>query len=659
MAAVLIAEDNPDHQRLMARVLRRLGHDVTVADDGWAALVAASHERPDLIIADVDMPEMDGLQLCRALREDVLLAAVPILLVTAFLLPGDSRLKDTGAVAVVRKPFDIKELSAVLEEHLNSGAAKESHGCRNAVSTLDPAFVEAMLGNVDAGLAACDIDGRLMLCNDFLRDFHDDEGAGAPVKEWVHRLGLGHHDGRPLTAEEIPLLRALGGDTVRHAGLQAVDRHGRRRWLTINAVPVRDDDGTVIGAVSAVHDVSTAYRSRVYQLCKNDILKALALGPGPAAAADSVVRILATALGWRHARLWQLDPVIDRLRPVAVYTAEGHPELPLPTSFGRGCGLAGSCWRSGEIVWTADIGGPGSPVLPEVAAAVDCHAAGAVPVRSGDRVTGVLTFYTDDDQEPDPAMVLLLTGITDTVGASWEQRRADELERSLASTTDEYIALVGHELRTPMTSIAAYVELLSDSPELSDETRDLLGVVDRNAHRLRYLIEQLLDLAAIETGHLPIAADDVNLADVVAAAVAHAATYAAERDITVEVRAPGTLMVTGDAERLTQMLHGLLDNALKYSHEQSTVTVVATTVDGTAQLTVADTGIGLPADDQAQLFRRLYRGDNARHSGIPGSGLGLAMSRAIVERQRGTITLAPNKPAGTTVTVRLPGPAGR
>jgi len=210
-----------------------------------------------------------------------------------------------------------------------------------------------------------------------------------------------------------------------------------------------------------------------------------------------------------------------------------------------------------------------------------------------------------------------------------------------------------------MTSIAAYVQLLAESPELSDETRDLLGVVDRNAHRLRYVIEQLLDLAAIETGHLPIAADDVNLADVVAAAVAHAAGYAAERDITVEVRVPETLMVTGDAERLTQMLQGLLDNALKYSHEKSTVTVVATAVDGTAQLTVADTGIGLPADDQAQLFRRLYRGGNARHSGIPGSGLGLAMSRAIVERQSGTITLAPNEPAGTTVTVRLPGPAGR
>jgi signal transduction histidine kinase/CheY-like chemotaxis protein len=657
MAAVLIAEDNPDHQRLLAEVVRRLGHDVTVADDGWAALVTASHDRPDLVVADVDMPEMDGLELCRAIREDVLLADVPVVLVTALLLPGDPQVRDSGAVAVVRKPFDVRELSAVLAQQLDSivplgdGAAAAS-----ALPPLDPPFVEAMLGNVDVGLAACDTNGRLTICNDFLRDFYGEDSVTVPLKEWARHFGLRHHDGSPLPAGELPLLRALTGETVRHAGLQAVDRHGRRRWLTINARPVRDGGGTVIGAVSAVHDVGTEYRSRVYQTCRNEVLKALAQSAGATAADDGVVRVLATTLGWPYARLWRLDPVAERLRPVATYSAEHEPPLPLPTSFAVGDGLAGVCWQRGAAVWVADIAAPDSPVLPEVAAASDHRAAGAVPVRSGDRVIGVLTFYAGEQPEPDPTLMLLLAGIADSLGASWEQRRAEELALNLAATTDEYVALVGHELRTPMTSIAAYVQLLGDSPELPGELRELVAVVDRNAQRLRYLIEQLLDLAAIETGHLAIASEEVNLHEVVEAAVAHAGRAAAERDITIEARSPETLTVTGDADRLTQMLHGLLDNALKFSHRNATVTVTATADDGSAQLTVADTGIGLPTDEQPQLFRRLYRGDNARHRGIPGNGLGLAMSRVIVERHRGTITLAENRPSGTKVTVRLPRP---
>jgi len=655
MAAVLIAEDNPDHQRLMAEVVRRLGHDVTVADDGWAALVSASHVRPDLVVADVDMPEMDGLQLCRALHEDALLADVPIVLVTAFLLPGDPQLLASGAAAIVRKPFDVRELSAVLSRQLESVATTGGHAEPATVfPPLEPAFVEAMLSNVDAGLAACDADGRLTVCNDFLRDFYGDDSVNVPVKEWAQHFGLCHQDGTPLRPEELPMLRALGGETVEHAGLVAVDRRGRRRWLTINALPVRDPAGTVVGAVAAVHDVTTEYRSRIYRTCKNEVLKALAQSPNAAAADDSVLRVLATTLRWTYARLWLLDPVADRLRPAATYTADGEPPLPLPTSFARGDGLAGACWERDEMLWVPDIGAVGSPVLPEVAAATGRGAAGAVPVRGGDRITGVLTFYTGDRQQPGSALMLLLTGIADSIGAFWEQRRAEDLARNLAATTDEYIALVGHELRTPMTSIAAYVQLLTDTPDLPAEIRELLAVVDRNAQRLRYLIEQLLDLAAVETGHVAIAAEDVDLADIAAVAVSHAREAAAQRHITVEVNVPEALHVTGDADRLSQMLHGLLDNALKFSHPHSKVTVTASAEDGTIQLTVADTGIGLPNDEQPQLFRRLYRGDNARHRGIPGNGLGLALSRVVAERHHGTITLAANHPAGTTVTVRLP-----
>ncbi|GAA0461591.1 hypothetical protein Ade02nite_16160 [Paractinoplanes deccanensis] len=647
---MLVAEDEVDHQRAMTEVIQGLGHQAAVAEDGWAALVAATHHRPDLVVADVDMRDMDGLQLCRALHEDPALTGIPVVLVSGLVRPGDPRLSASGAVATVGKPCDAEELAATLAYHLGGGPARAAP---MELPPVIPQFLEAMVHSVDVGMAACDTAGRLTVFNDFLRDFFGDASAAVPIKEWTDRFGLRHHDGSPLQTDELPMIRALRGETVVQAGLLAADQRGRQRWLRINARPVYAGE-TVIGAVAAVHDITVEYRSRVYRACKSEVLRALAESPDSVAATDAVVRIVGSTLGWPYVRLWLVDPVTDRLRPAAHYTAPGRPELPMPTSLGRGQSLAGVCWERGDMVWVPDIHAPDSPVLPEIAAAANYRAGGAIPVRSGDRIAGVMTYFTYEQHEPEPSLVLLLAGVVDSVGAYREQRRADDLARNLAATTDEYIALVGHELRTPLTSITSYAELLAESPELTADLRDLVEVVCRNGRRLHELVGQLLDLAALDAGHSVLTVAELDLGDVVDTAVGQVVAAAEARDITVETRTSGSLALAGDAGRLTQMLHGLLDNALKFSQDGAIVTVTATGDDGTVTLTVTDTGAGLPAGELPHLFRRLYRGDNARHRGVPGNGLGLALSRAIVEHHQGTITLGAHRPRGTAVTVRLP-----
>lgn len=177
-------------------------------------------------------------------------------------------------------------------------------------------------------------------------------------------------------------------------------------------------------------------------------------------------------------------------------------------------------------------------------------------------------------------------------------------------------------------------------------------VVVRNNTRLRQIVEQLLDLAALESGYATLTAADVDLAATVTAAVATYAAAAQERRIHIDVTTPATLTIPGDGHRLRQVVDNLIDNAVKFSPDDATVTL---TDDGNAAvLTITDTGIGIPVEDQPHLFRRLYRGRNARHTGIPGTGLGLALARVVVERHHGTITLAPQQPTGTIVTARLP-----
>jgi signal transduction histidine kinase len=168
------------------------------------------------------------------------------------------------------------------------------------------------------------------------------------------------------------------------------------------------------------------------------------------------------------------------------------------------------------------------------------------------------------------------------------------------------------------------------------------------------VVDQLLELAALESGHATVSAAPVDLAEVVAAAVTDARPAADARGIVIHEDRPAHLAVTGDGDRLRQVVDHLLDNAVKYSPDNATVTVTVSGSDDVAELSVTDTGAGLPTDEQPHLLRRLYRGSNARHSGIPGAGLGLTISRAIADRHRGTLTITMRRPSGTTVTVRLP-----
>jgi signal transduction histidine kinase len=549
---------------------------------------------------------------------------------------------------VVRKPFGVRELTDVVRGCLD--------GAATPALAVSAGFVDALLHTLDVGVAVCDPQGRLLLLNKTLRAFFGDDSASVPLSEWPRRFVLRHHDGTELRAEELPLSRALAGESVEHADMLAYDLQQRPHWLIINAHGIYDVDGGLVGAVAAVHDVTAEYRARRYQQCKSEVLEVLARAPDATTAAAEVLEAIGRRLEWPYVRLWLVDPVSDRLLPAAIFAAPDTPPLPVPSSFERGQGLAGRCWETGEPVWVPDIRGPGSPVLPEMAAVGAYRTAGAVPVRSGTTVIGVLTFFSSERQEPEPAIAVLLAGITGHIGAYLERRRAEDLALQLAVSVEEYIALVGHELRTPLTSIAAYTELVAECPDTTplSEVRKLLDVVVRNTDQLRALVDQLLELVALESGQITIETAPVDLSDVVAAAVAAARPAAGARGITVHEDRPRRLTVPGDGARLRRVVDHLLDNAVKYSPDGASVTATLTGADDVAELTVTDTGPGLPAEEHRHLLRRLYRGTNARHHGIPGVGLGLAISRAIVDRHHGTLSIAMGQPGGTTATVRLP-----
>jgi signal transduction histidine kinase len=264
------------------------------------------------------------------------------------------------------------------------------------------------------------------------------------------------------------------------------------------------------------------------------------------------------------------------------------------------------------------------------------------------------------------AVVVGLVGTAAAIELTVELRQARLArgrERQLAArlavletAKTDFLSTVSHELRTPLTSISGYLELLLDtrSGELTAAQVRMLEVIGRNAARLRELIEDLLTLADTGSGDFHGRTEPLDLAHVIARTIAAIGPAADKTSVGLHSDVRGPLPLRGDPVQLDRVLTNLLGNAVKFTGAEGTVSVHAERRGAELVLTVADTGMGIPDDEQQALFTRFFRATNAVHQAVPGAGLGLAIARTIVDRHGGSIEIASTENVGTTATVRLP-----
>ena len=227
-----------------------------------------------------------------------------------------------------------------------------------------------------------------------------------------------------------------------------------------------------------------------------------------------------------------------------------------------------------------------------------------------------------------------------------ERRRLDEVRR-------DFVANISHELKTPVGALSLLAETLlaEDGPAV---VRRLAERMLGEAERVGDTIEDLLALTHIETESTRQRAQ-ILVDDVVTEATNRIRPGADHLGVTVEVRpAPVGLTVVGDRRQLVSALYNLLDNAVKYSDEGSTVTVSARREDDAVELSVEDRGMGIPARDLERVFERFYRVDVARHRTTGGTGLGLAIVRHVVQNHDGEVRVTSRLGEGSTFTLRLP-----
>ena len=222
---------------------------------------------------------------------------------------------------------------------------------------------------------------------------------------------------------------------------------------------------------------------------------------------------------------------------------------------------------------------------------------------------------------------------------------------------DEFLATVSHELRTPLTSIRGYLDLaLEKETEASPQLRTYLEVIDRNSERLLRQVSDLLLVAQIEAGTVSIERRPVDVQALAEASVDRHVGAAAAHGIAITLEALPVGRVTGDASRLAQLLDVLLSNAVKFTPAGGSVWVRVRPLPADAvEIEVADTGVGIPADQQERLFERFFRATGVTEQAVPGVGIGLTIARGIAEAHGGSVRCTSVEGVGSTFAVRLPG----
>jgi two-component system phosphate regulon sensor histidine kinase PhoR len=358
----------------------------------------------------------------------------------------------------------------------------------------------------------------------------------------------------------------------------------------------------------------------------------------------------------------------------------GQYEPLLPETFGESIPpdtmeMLRELYRRGEVVVVNDIRGPEAdwfpPEVREPLIAAGIVSELLVPFGVANTMLGFMTVERLEYRPWTPAEVHTAELVTADIGRAVHHARLYEREQRLVAelkdvnrAKSDFLAAVSHELRTPLTSIVGYLEMLRDGEAgpLLPAQEKMLASINRNAVRLRMLVEDVLTMSKIEARTFKTILRPVKLAHLVMEAADSARPDAEAKGVTLTVHRPeGDLLTSGDADQLDRALANLLSNAVKFTPAGGQVWVGAAVVPAVppfeqpvAEVTIRDTGIGIPETDKKHLFEQFFRASNAVKQAIQGTGIGLTIVRTIVANHHGTMDLQSQEGEGTTVMIRLP-----
>jgi PAS domain S-box-containing protein len=645
-ARVLIADDNADMRDYLARILGQQ-YLVEVVPDGQAALDRMRTDPPDLVLTDVMMPGLDGFELIDAARKDERTRAIPIILLSAR-AGEEARIEGlrAGADEYLVKPFSARELLAIVASHLQLTRVR-----RESQQTLR--FLAGIVDSAEDAILAKDLNGIIQSCNaaaERLFGYTAAELVGQSVRMLIPPE-------RQAEEDEI-LTRLRRGERIEHFETVRLTKDGRRVDIALTISPVRDDRGQIVGASKIARDITALKRAeteRIRLLQENAAVMETLNNVGALVASDldrgkivQAVTDAATELTGAEFGAFFYNVTDQRGESYTLYTISGVPEekfskFPMP----RNTLVFGPTFKGAGIVRSDDITkdsryGHNAPYYGMPPGHLPVRSYLAVPVkgRAGD-VIGGLFFGHSEVGRFQAQHERLAVGVASWASVALENARLYTSVQEAGRIKDEFLASLSHELRTPLNAILGYARMLRSgiiAPEKKDKAID---TIERNATSLNQIVEDVLDVSRIVSGKIRLNVQPVDFPDIVRHAVDGIAPAADAKGVRMEtVVDPEAAPISGDPERLQQVLWNLLSNAVKFTNRGGRVQIRLERVDSHVELTVSDTGIGIAPEFLPHVFERFRQADagTARERG--GLGLGLSIAQQLTELHGGRIEVS-------------------
>ena len=560
--------------------------------------------------------------------------------------------------------------------------------------------LETILETITDGVAVFDRDGRIQRINRAAQAlrcrFTPPADLSRPLLERLAQAGMRDESGQALAPEQVPPIRVLNGETL--SGANSADLvlrtlEGGDLHLQVSGAPLRDAEGQQVGAVVVSRDVTE--RRRLEQRTQHALAALIELAHAlmgasseeamlPGVLAARLAAFAREALGEEQVLLTTWDPDTGQLHPLVAAGFTPGQEARWRASFE---GLPLRAWwgadvaarlEAGEVVQIADA----DAALYQAPNVFGVPRRLLAPLLSEHRFSGFLALGRSSSQPPfTPQEEVLLGAVAhfcalvlerERLLAEREEARAHAL--ALQETTrqlDTFLGMVSHELRSPLTSMKLSAQVITrhieralfQTPAAERDQRTLLTTVQelfepsqRQVIRLERLVKDLLDTSRIKEGTLDLWLQQVDLRELVREVVEEQRLLSPERVIQLETPADQALPVRIDSDRIRQAIANYLTNALKYSPETAPVRVGVEPQAGQARLWVRDQGPGIALEDQSRIWERFQRvvGTREQSGSVGGLGLGLYITKMLVERHRGHVGLSSNPGQGATFWLTLP-----
>ena len=543
---ILVVDDEPHVVQIFQDLLAQRGYEVTASTNGDDAILKVTTGNFDLVLTDINLPGVDGLEVVRAAKAADKDTCVILITGYASTTTAIDALRQ-GAYDYITKPFDLWETAKAIERGLESRFLVIEN--RRLVTSLEEA-------------------------------------------------------NRELHQHELILSRMVKEATQRITALYVAGK-----------------------------EISTSLsRQATLDVIVNQVTKL-------AGAEASLVFLYDTAAG--------------------EYVAEAGVGVSLEAlkeyRFGSGVGLHGQAVRNASPMRCASV--PDTVGLEEFLSQVEAVSALVVPLLTNEGVLGTITAlrrtgepFTPDDQE-------LLTMFASQASIALTNAILYERTKELDRMKSDFVAVVSHEVRTPLTSIKGSLELLGDERfhVLPAPQKELLSICQANTERLITLINDILDFSKLESSKLSLNIESVDVGKIVPEAVDHIRNLAAMRGITIDVHMEGTAgVIEADPMRVAQVITNLLGNAIKFSPEKGKIEVWARGTDGEVTVDIKDFGRGISKRDMSRLFQRFAQLDSSTTRKAGGTGLGLVISKGIVEQHGGRIWVDSTLGEGSTFSFSIP-----